>query len=210
MTTTNTPNPGPAVTSANVPTQPPNVPHVAPPVEAAPPPVEQVIGHPELGEMDDSLFARPLNNPDFEQVLPKNPNLRFRWINRDAPEGRSIRFSQAQTQGFVPAIPSDVKNPDVVKPYLRDGHYINGDIILMKIDRRAYDGALRYNRDRALRLGSKAVQAPRDVIQGKAEASIQEGSARAPKSQLEKVSLFTPTEKEIDTLTGKDRDKDLK
>lgn len=99
--------------------------------------------------------ARPLQLPDFVNVRPKNPAVSFRWVNRAVGiAGSTQRLDEMVFAGFVPVKPEEavLPNPKVPGGYvaipgnlIKNGQIIRGDLILMKIDRVAYDGALKYN-----------------------------------------------------------------
>lgn len=97
---------------------------------------------PELGE---DIVARPLVLPDFMMDVQRhlaNPNLWPRWIFSDRR-----RYAQACAQGWRNARQSDFKPGFMqLSPYSEEGgtKYVNGDLILMLIDRRIYLGALRH------------------------------------------------------------------
>lgn len=119
---------GPAITSANA---------------AAPP-------HPDpLPVVDDAIVARPLVDPDFTNVQPRSPGVRLRWVNRiHGNEGRGGRFEQAKASGFRPATVNDIKT-EISSHMKVNGSIIYGDLILMVIDRKLYDGALKFNEQQA-------------------------------------------------------------
>jgi len=109
----------------------------------------------------------PLTLPDFaNDVRPflVNPNLWPRWIFTDRR-----RFAQAKAQGWRVAQKRDLKPGYAnLTPYEEEGgtKYINGDLILMLIDRKRYLGALRYKHQVAAALSDAAVQ--RRIAAGKA------------------------------------------
>ena len=97
-----------------------------------------------------NIEARPLGLPDFINVQAKNANVSLRWVNRSAGEGQ--RLDEMIYAGFVPARPDEcqVRGQAIPPSLIKDGKIIRGDLILMKIDRAAYDGALKYNWQRAV------------------------------------------------------------
>jgi hypothetical protein len=107
-------------------------------------------------ELDDDIVARPMTLPDFVNVPLANPNLAPRWIFTDRR-----RFAQAKAQGWRVAKKTDIK-PGYAKltPFEEEGgtKYVNGDLILMLIDRKIYLGALRYKHQVAAALSDAAVQ----------------------------------------------------
>jgi len=144
-----------------------------------------------------SVTARPLQMPDFVDIKPKNPQLALRWCNRVAGEGQ--RLDQVTYAGFVPAKPEEVSYPNgkpIPSSLIKNGQILLGDLILMKIDRSAYDGALKHNWERAVqRLHPKAAQQ-----QGRADLnnSLKEAGVRQTPDLLKKLSTFQPTDAEIE------------
>jgi hypothetical protein len=108
-------------------------------------------------ELDNSIVARPLVAPDFTNPKPKNSNVIFRWIEFKARDG--FRFQQCLTQGYVVATINDLANPEKFIVYNKEQgtKFINGDVILMKIDRGRYLGALKYRHNQTQALSSAAV-----------------------------------------------------
>lgn len=159
--------PGPAITSANAPAPP----HSDP-----------------LPVVDEQVIARPLTSPDFTSVVPVNPGIRFRWVNRiHGNEGRGGRFEEAKSSGFVPANEKDIKG--VVSAHMkRDGCIIYGDLILMKIDRKLYDGALKYNEEQARRRVATVTMG-----QGRKELGQALNEVPGSRENKDKVKLYNPT-----------------
>jgi hypothetical protein len=139
-------------------------------------------------ELDDSIVAAPLVMPDFINVPPANPNIAFRWINHKAGDG--LRFSQAQAQGWVVANEKDVK-ANHLTPYRRDGgtKFVNGDLILMKIERKKYLGALKYKHQVAAALADDSIL--RTLSAKRAASDL--AAAGANRNYFRgKISTFTP------------------
>ena len=118
---------------------------------------QPVVRDPRMSdELADDITARPMTLPDFVNVPLSNPNLSARWIFTD-----KRRFAQAKAQGWRVAKKQDVK-PGYASlvPFEEEGgtKYINGDLILMVIDRKIYLGALRYKHQVAAALSDAAVQ----------------------------------------------------
>lgn len=140
----------PTITSKNVP-QPPVAPQQA------------------VTEYRD-IVAKPLGSPDFASMKHKNPNMSVRWVNCDVGEKHStMRFNMAQAQGFVACTPDEVvtvlpngKTNPCPPALIKDGRVIYGDVILMKLPRNDYLGALKYNEERAI----KRIQRPGTVLEG--------------------------------------------
>ncbi len=112
----------------------------------------------EFGDPFPGVEARPLQLPDFVNVKPKNPGVSFRWVNRSVGLKESTqRLDEMVFAGFVPVRPDEALVPDLkggFKPIppnlIKDGKIIRGDLILMKIDKAAYEGALKYNWERSV------------------------------------------------------------
>jgi hypothetical protein len=94
------------------------------------------------------LVARPLGGPEFTNVRWKNPEVTGRWVLRSDPgkNGSTLRFDQAQAQGFRVATPADADVPGL-SPI--ENKYIVGDLILMCISKAIYDGAVLFNKEQA-------------------------------------------------------------
>lgn len=122
------------------------------------PPLEEMPVHnPRFSEeLAEDIVARPMTLPDFVNVPLANPNLAARWIFTD-----KRRFAQAKAQGWRVAQKRDVKaGYGALTPFEEEGgtKFINGDLILMVIDRKIYLGALRYKHQVAAALSDAAVQ----------------------------------------------------
>lgn len=104
------------------------------------------------------IEARPLQLPDFVNVKPKNPTHAFRWVNRAVGVAASTqRLDEMIFAGFVPVKPEEALIPNGKGGYvpvppnlIKNGQIIRGDLILMKIEKAAYDGALKYNWERSI------------------------------------------------------------
>lgn len=121
---------------------------------------------------DDQIVARPLIDPDFTNLKPKNPNYVFRWVNRVA--GGGSRFEKMKASGFRVATYSDVSG-DVPEHFKKNNSIINGDLILTIISRELYVGALKHNEQKAhkrlhkgfaLQTGKKAMQEALNEVPG--------------------------------------------
>jgi hypothetical protein len=113
----------------------------------------------EFGDPFPGIEARPLQLPDFVNVKPKNPGVSFRWVNRSVGIKESTqRLDEMIFAGFIPVRPDEalIPNPETGKltpippNLIKDGKIIRGDLILMKIDSKAYNGALKYNWERSI------------------------------------------------------------
>lgn len=116
-----------------------------------PPPPRPRNAPPE--ELAEDIVAKPLSMPEFAanvQPYLVNQNLAARWIFTDRR-----RYSQARAQGFRNCTKQDLKPSfALLSPFEEEGgtKFINGDLILMLIDRKRYLGALKYKHDFAYRL----------------------------------------------------------
>ena len=154
-------------------------------------------------ELGEDITALPLGAPDFAMdVKPHlmNPGLWPRWIFTDRR-----RFAQATAQGWRVAKKSDLK-PGYAKmtPFEEEGgtKYINGDLILMLIDRKIYLGALRYKHQVAAALSDAAIQ--RTVAANKASTELGQSVVGAVNRQRMAqggdpvMTVFTPGAADLD------------
>jgi len=151
-------------------------------------------------ELDEDIVAKPLVTPDFANIKSKNPNVSFRWIEFKAQDG--LRFSQAQAQGWQVATEQDIVLDNVISPYRKDGgsKFINGDIILMKMDRRRYLGALKHKHNVAAALNDASVLR---TVTAKQTVAALESAGAAKAENLGKMSVFTPGAADLaDTALG--------
>src|SRR5882762_8127413 len=137
--------PDPTITSKNLP------PTVQPAIHPTPP-------GPKIPEIVaaipyDQIEAKPLRSPNFINLLPTNPNMALFWGNRAVGEKESgLRYDQLIAMGFVPAKPEDVLTSvgtNCPPSICRDGRIMYGDLILLKIPRADYVGALKWNEQNA-------------------------------------------------------------
>jgi len=135
-------------------------------------------------ELDEDIKAIPLVAPDFTNPEFKSPDIIGRWIEFKARDG--LRYQQALAQGYVPVTLQDLKDPNSLKVYCREAgtKYINGDVILMKIDRRRYLGALRHRFLQSAALSDPAVA--QAVAKASAGGQLQQAGAGT------KMSAFAP------------------
>lgn len=170
-----------------------------PPLE--PPPTPQLYEPaPELAE---DIVAKPLGAPDFAQDIKPylaNPNLWPRWIFTDRR-----RYSQAIAQGWRNAKVSDFK-PGFAKlnPFSAEGgtKFINGDSILMLIDRKIYLGALKYKHQVAAGLSDTIVQRKISAQKGQAAMGpVVNAVNRAREAQGKRplLEVFAPTNDDVPT-----------
>lgn len=149
-----------------------------------------------------SVTARPLQMPDFVDIKPVNPQLALRWCNRVAGEGQ--RLDQVTYAGFVPVKPEEVRYPNgkpIPSSLIKNGQVLLGDLILMKIDKSMYEGALKYNWERAvdrMRPGTAVRQGKQDV-----NNALKESGVRITPDLQKKLSVFQPTDAEIEAGESK-------
>ena len=157
----------------------------------------------EAGDPYPGIEARPLQLPDFINVVPKNPNIALRWVNRAVGVvGSTQRLDEMVYAGFVPAMPNEVemlrdgKRIAVMPNLIRDGKIIKGDLILMKIDRAAYEGALKYNWERAV----QRLHPGKQLATGRSELNKAIAERGVPRSVLptlkSKLQAFKPGDSE--------------
>ncbi len=192
-----TPNTPPTLTSKNLPpSQQPG---------RGLPPTPPITASIEVALPYDQIEAKPLRAPNFINLKPKNPNLSLFWGNRAVGEKESgLRYDQLIAMGFVPARPEDVlSNEGLTCPpsICKDGRIMYGDLILLKIPRKDYIGALKWNEQNA-RL---RVKKPGVTIEGGMTEHQAADSRRQPVDALaslpKKVSSYVPTLAETDALT---------
>ena len=133
----------------------------------------------------------PLGMESFEPI-PVNPEICFRWVNRIAGEG--LRFAQCVYSGFEVAVPTDVK--DCPKLWIKDGKIIRGDQILMKMSKKKYYAALKYNHNLSVQ------KADRMRIKENAQEIQSQTRSRAPNEIARKISTFVPSEAEVEKMIG--------
>jgi hypothetical protein len=153
-------------------------------------PIPPEIGPParfDAPELADDIVAQPLVSPDFTNPQPANPNVVFRWIEFKARDG--FRFQQCLAQGYAVAKITDIKDGERFRAYNRENgtKFINGDVILMKIDRGRYLGALK---DRYMKTQAMTDPAVANAITS-ASASHEMRSA-AGRVNAGKMTAFSP------------------
>lgn len=147
--------------------------------------------------------ARPLQLPDFSNIRHKNSAIAVRWVNRAVGVQQSTqRLDEMVFAGFVPCAPAEceivtVNGPKPVPPNLiKDNKIIRGDLICMKIDKAAYDGALKYNWERAI----QRLHPSRQLATGKQQLARAVSEKGVPRSVLptlkSKLQAFRPGEGE--------------
>jgi hypothetical protein len=153
----------------------------------------------------DQIEAKPLRAPNFINLKAKNPNLSLFWGNRAVGEKESgLRYDQLIAMGFVPATPTDVltlEGKTCPPSICKDGRIMYGDLILLKIPRADYVGALKWNEQNA-RLRMKK---PGVTIEGGKSEHQASDSRIQPTSALtslpSKVSMYVPPLAEVDAAT---------
>jgi len=156
------------------------------------------------------IEAKPLRAPNFIGLKHKNPNISLFWGNRAVGEKESgLRYDQLIAMGFVPAKPDEVLTlPIDGKPSMscppsicRDGRIMYGDLILLKIPRADYLGALKWNEQNA-RMRVKRPGVAIEGSHGELQASdIRRQPVDALASLPKKVSAYVPPLAEVDALT---------
>lgn len=150
---------------------------------------------PKIQRRDEPIVAKPLVSPDFTNLKLKNPNIALYWGNRVAGGGQ--RYEQLKASGFVNATVNDVEAPEFM---VKDGAIIFGDLILLKIAKRDYLGALKYNEEKAV----SRMRRDSNLTKGQAELRHALGEVPVPPELSKKISMFVPGEKETEDLLGKD------
>src|ERR1700756_2092693 len=160
---------------------------------------------------DDQIVAKPLRAPNFISLKPVNPNLSLFWGNRAVGEKESgLRYDQLIAMGFAPAMPQDVKTMNGLPcppSICRDGRIMYGDLILLKIPRVDYVGALKWNEQSArqrVRKPGVAIEksATRDI--GGRSVLDDPGGRRSetPVGFPRKVTPYVPELAEVDAKTA--------
>ena len=153
----------------------------------------------------EQIEAKPLRSPNFINLVPKNPNLSLFWGNRAVGEKESgLRYDQLIAMGFVPAKPEDVLS-NLGQPcppsICRDGRVMYGDLILLKIPRVDYVGALKWNEQNA----RNRIRKPGVTLEGGRSEHQKDDARRQPIDALaslpKKVSAYVPPLAEVDALT---------
>lgn len=144
----------------------------------------------------EGVVAAPMSAPAIDQITKLNPNIEIRWVNRSCgTQTPTLRFEQCMAMGWVPATPKDVVPPPGC---LRDGVIQHFDVILMKIDRKAYLAHLRWNNERVNAAVRRSGKAKTDEeLRG---AFAQEGVLNKARG---KVESFVPGQKELENSFGK-------
>lgn len=164
----------------------------------------------------DQIVAKPLRAPNFINLYPKNPNMTLYWGNKAVGEKESgMRFDQLIAMGFVPARAEDVysRNPETGAKMscpgslVRDGRIQYGDVILLKIPRVDYIGAVKWNEQSArMRVKKPGVAietgAKRDIGGPEVLKTSDGRSTPIAAGFPRKVDVFTPNLAEVDAATA--------
>lgn len=155
---------------------------------------------------DATIVAKPLEIPGFNKVTMKNSNISIRWVNWKARDG--LQVERMKLAGFEMAQPEDV---DIAGLKFRDGELRNGDLVLMKISRPEYLGALKWNarvaqqrvsRENLLAAGvgeiRKAIQNPTgegriETIDGQPRIVAEHVDIGQTPQLSQKIQAFVPT-----------------
>jgi len=156
--------------------------------------LEFEAGLTETSIFDEAVVARPLGFGDSLKIKVKRHEYAYRWFNRYGAEG--TRYSFAKANGFVNATPDDVEvdNEDFVK----DGYIIVGDLILMKMSKSKYLGAIKYNYERAYNLIN-----PKKLSEKQKAKIIEDvaGNNEAKRQSVtKKVGIYVPPINELDSI----------
>jgi hypothetical protein len=144
----------------------------------------------------EGVVAAPMSAPAIDQIKKLNPNIEIRWVNRSCgTQTPTLRFEQCMAMGWVPATVKDVVPPPGT---LKDGVIQHFDVVLMKIDRKAYLAHLKWNNDRVNQAVRRSGKAKTDEeLRG---AFAQEGVLNKARG---KVESFVPGQNELERAFGK-------
>jgi hypothetical protein len=153
----------------------------------------------------DNVVAKPLRTPNFLNLKHKRPNMSLYWGNRAVGEKEStLRYHQLIAMGFEPCKPDEITDQNgkpVPEALIRSDRVIYGDLILLKIPKADYLGALKYNALRAMARVKKFGVA----MEGRAAHQTAE-SRDIPRSVFadlpSKVQPYIPPLADIDTGTN--------
>lgn len=152
--------------------------------------------HPQPNPRDpwEGVVAAPMSAPAIDQIKKLNPNIELRWVNRSVITSGTPtrRFEECLAMGWVPATPADCIPPPGT---MHDGVISAYDVILMKIDRRAYLGHMKWNNDRVN-------QAVRRSGEGTATQELRDSFAKEGvlKQARGKVEVFQPGSKDLERM----------
>jgi hypothetical protein len=152
------------------------------------------------------IKAAPLHLPDMLNLKPVNPQIAFRWGNRVASDG--LRFQQLTYSGFQTALPTDVKNcPQML---VKDGKVIYGDLILMKIARNLYEGALLHNHNVSVKRADRLRTTDNDGNEIDRREYVNRAVAAGPPELRAKLKSFIPSQAETEGIISAQQSADAK
>jgi hypothetical protein len=131
---------------------------------------------------DENIEAIELMPPNTFDVQYLVPGIRCRWVNYKSRDGQML--SQAQAEGYEFCTPQDVRTIVAHK----EGRFVNGDVVLMKIAEAKYASAMK-----ALVLRSK-------LAAGKNFQDAMDELHSLGKRSGGKLSAFVPSEKDLETM----------
>lgn len=140
---------------------------------------------------DETVIAMPLSPPETFEVQYLRPGIRCRWVNFKATGGS--HYDRMCAAGYTVATPQDVKTICTAN---KEGRFIVGDLLLMKIEESKYAAAIKANVLRAkLATGQRLEEATKE---------LNELAFRHTKGQpgVPTIRPFTPTEKELEAAVG--------
>jgi len=154
----------------------------------------------------DEIVAKPLMMPGVNNIKLKNSNIAIRWVNCQAKNG--LQYQRWLLAGFVNATEADVEIPGIA---FKNGAFINGDVLLMKIDRKLYLGACKLVSDVAkARVSRQAIlQKGRNLVKETlANPTDEKGNSIgvAPQELRNKIQAFIPPLSDIPGLTEEERE----
>jgi hypothetical protein len=143
--------------------------------------------------------ASPLVTQNLiEKIVPINPELDIRWLNRVAGDG--LRLNSMIYAGFELYKPEELKMKDGSKipaMMLKDGKVMFGDLIAGKMTKVKYRGAKRHNYEVALASANR--MAVDQSVVNKVNTEIHRG---VPNEIRSKVQAFIPSPEEIKSKVG--------
>lgn len=144
----------------------------------------KMISHDAAILFDKSVIARPLAVPEVGSIQVKNTEYRYRWVNRNG-----LMYQRRKAQGFVNATTADVNilGGEITAD---KGEIVAYDVILMKIRADLYDGAMKFNMQKAA-----AMTAARGMYLDGASSDVNSDSV--PKRMSVANEAFTKTGKAV-------------
>jgi hypothetical protein len=143
----------------------------------------------------DFIDARSLDVPAMLQVVPKDGNIRFRWVNWKNYEGGN--YAMFKAIGFENAVPADIKGDFSDHLKKEDGTIKWFDVILMKVNVLILMGVYKKNIMRALqqvgRWQPQAIAQARRTLENEVGSDVLEQM----KKQDLTVEFYAPTHKEM-------------